>query len=94
MSTDATTDCRHSPCFSSVLWYGTAHSFTESQAGIVAILWQNWQQGTPDVREVYLLNAVGSSSATVANLFRRSSAWGTMIQAGETRLTRRLVALK
>ena len=89
---DATTDCRHSPCFSSVLWFGTSYTFTVKQSGIVRNLWQNWERGTCDVREDFLLESVGSISYGVPNLFKGHPAWQTMIKAGATRRTRRLVA--
>lgn len=82
---------RHSQDFASVVWFGTYYVFTASQARVVAELWAAWRNGTPDVRQDYLLEAAGSESRRLDNLFRGHPAWGAMIQRGPVRGVYRLV---
>src|SRR5690349_14662743 len=46
---------RHGPDFASVAWDGACHTFTPTQARVVAILWAARDNGTPAVRQAYLL---------------------------------------
>ncbi len=92
--TTSTTTCRHSPCFSSVLWYGHSFTFTKTQALIVGILWQAMLDGIPTVRDGVLLDQSGSMAVRLRDVFKRKgkmhSAWGTLIVPGEVRGSRRL----
>lgn len=83
---------QHSEDFRSVLWFGVNYSFTANQAAAVKMLWSNWKNGTPDVGDATLLEAVdhGSPPARLNVLFRDSPAWGTMIVRGATKGTHRL----
>lgn len=76
---------RHGPGFSCCWWYGAYHTFTASQARAVAVLWEAWENDTPDVRQELLLDAAGSESRRLDNLFRGHAAWGTMIVVGPLR---------
>lgn len=76
--------CRHGPDFASVLWYGVRYTFTAAQARAVAVLWEAWRNGTPDVRQETLLEAAGCCGR-MRSLFQDSPAWGTMIVAGESK---------
>lgn len=74
---------RYSPGFGSVRWFhadsppeGTFYSFTGPQAKIVETLWAAWENGTPEVRQEYLLDAAGCQSARIAYLFRQHGASG------------------
>lgn len=73
--------CRHSADFSGVLWYGTYHVFTGSQARVVKALWEAWLNGTPDLRQETLLEVAGREGR-LRSLFQGHPAWGTMIVAG------------
>lgn len=75
---------RHGPDYRSVYWFGTAHPpFTALQAAVVKILWEAWENGTPDVGDAYLLEEAGSaaSAGSVANVFQGHPAWTTMISS-------------
>jgi hypothetical protein len=69
----------HSPDFHSVNWFGTVHVFSKLQADIVRILWENWENGTPAVGLDYIKTHSGSDSDKLASLFKKHSAWKTMI---------------
>lgn len=71
---------RHSPDFRSVKWFGVHYDFNATQAAIVAELWHAWELGTPKVGAGRLLSASDHVTDKVSELFKRSSAWGTMIQ--------------
>lgn len=81
---------RHSPDFTSAVWFGASHAFTASQSAVVRLLWTAWSNGTPDIRHEYLLESVGSAQRRLIKLFGNHSAWGTMIQPGLIRGTCRL----
>jgi hypothetical protein len=81
---------RHSCDFSMVHWYGTDYHFTSAQAAIVAILWQEWLHGTPDVRHETLLEETGSTAKRFADVFKGNPAWGTLIVQGGAKGTARL----
>jgi hypothetical protein len=83
---------RHGPGFRSVYWFGTEYNFTPLQAPVVQILWECWEDGTPDVPDESLRNASGSDNTRLAEIFRGNSAWGAMIVEGATRGTHRLSA--
>lgn len=73
---------RHSPDYCSCHWYGTLYTFSPLQAAVVKILWEAWEQGTPDVRGDYLLENAGSDRDVkrMDSLFQDSPAWNAMIQ--------------
>lgn len=87
---DKPTDAAHSDDFRSVRWFGETYSFSAQQAACIKILWDNWEQGTPDVSGEYLLETCDSSSARVTDLFKRHKAWGAMIASGGSKGTYRL----
>lgn len=70
---------RHSADFTSVLWHGTQYRFTACQGHIVHLLWDAFENGTPDVRQEALLDAAGSESANIIHLFKDHPAWGALI---------------
>ena len=86
----ASTTARHSIDFRSVLWFGTAYSFTASQAACIRILWQAWENGTPDIGQETVTEAAGLDTPRLAPLFRGHKAWGSMIVPGGTKGTYRL----
>jgi hypothetical protein len=42
-------------------------------------LWKDWEEGGPGIAQRRLLEAAGSDSTRLNDLFRRSSAWRTLI---------------
>lgn len=70
---------RHSIDFRSAHWYGTAYSFTANQAAAIRVLWDAWQNETPEVSGETLLEATACEAEEVRHLFRDHPAWGTMI---------------
>lgn len=76
---------RHSPDFRSVHWFGADYAgesgFTPLQAAIVSILWEAWENRTPDVGAAYLLDRAGSarSKQRLDAVFHGHPAWGRMI---------------
>lgn len=74
--------CRHSPDFRSVYWYGEVFTFTGLQAAVVSILWEAWENDTPDVGGEYLLDRAGSSrDSRLDTLFQGHAAWQTLIRS-------------
>lgn len=69
----------HSPDFHVVTWHGQTYAFTPAQGRAVALLWAANQDGTLYVPTRALLKAAGSSGSRVADLFKRSPAWGVVI---------------
>lgn len=70
---------RHSPDFRSVRWFGKTYAFTPAQSVIVRVLWAAWEHGTPKVGAATLLESADMVSDRVADLFKRSDAWGKMV---------------
>jgi hypothetical protein len=87
---------RHSSDFRSVHWYGTNYLFTEAQSKVVAILWKEWENETPNVGHRTLLAKAGSDSDRLQDVFKEKGkphhAWGTMIVTGGSKGTYRLQA--
>jgi hypothetical protein len=81
---------RYSPDFACVAWDGAQHSFTPTQARVVAILWAARANGTPDLRQAYLLTESESDADRLLDVFNGHPAWGTMIVPGPARGTYRL----
>lgn len=80
--------CTHSECFTSVNWYGREFTFTTTQKGVVRRLWEAKENGTPSISDAELLEAAGSVSSRLLDVFRpgskRHESWGTMIiEAGK-----------
>lgn len=84
----------HSEDYRSVLWFGEQHTFTPNQAACVKILWEHWEQGTPDVGNATILDTADVSGNRLDLVFRGRkgyhTAWGTMIVEGKTKGTHRL----
>lgn len=71
---------RHSPDFRSVRWFGVDYAFSPAQSLIVKELWAAWEHGTPKVGAAALLEAADMVSDKISELFKRSEAWGAMVQ--------------
>jgi hypothetical protein len=76
-------DPDHSEDFHFVRWYGQEHTFTHQQAAVVKLLWQAWENGTPDLGKEYLLETSESSTDRLRNIFKEKGgmhpAWDAMI---------------
>ena len=77
---------RHSKDFRSVHWYGDGYSFTPTQAHCIKVLWEAWENGTPDVGQETILEhpEVEAESRRLADVFKGHPAWGKMIVKGGT----------
>lgn len=71
----------HSSDFHSVNWFGTKYCFTSTQAACVKVLWENWEQETPNVGEATILDRAGSSGSRLRDVFQKGKhpAWKRMI---------------
>ena len=82
---------RHSPDFRCVHWFGTKYTFTASQAAIIEIMWNAWEQRTPDISDAHLLERSGlGKGSRLVDIFRNHPAWKRLIVPGERKGTRRL----
>jgi hypothetical protein len=77
---------RHSKDFRSVHWFGVDHSFTPTQAACVKVLWEAWENATPDLGQETILEhpEVEAESGRLVDLFKGHAAWGTMIVKGKS----------
>jgi len=79
-----------------VVWFGKSYAFTAGQqAGVVRVLWENWERGTPNLHQGTIAEDLGVEGAfRLMNVFRQRqavrgrkrrvrytmhAAWGTMI---------------
>jgi hypothetical protein len=81
---------RHGPDFRSVQWFGTVYNFTGAQAAVVGLLWETWENGTPEVGQAWLLEKAGLESKRLVEVFKVAGselhpAWGSMIVQGSTK---------
>jgi len=65
-------ECTHSPDFRTVKFRGKQYIFTQTQAAVVAKLFEAWEDGLPGVSQVELLQAAGSESKRLRDVFRDS----------------------
>ena len=86
-------DCEHSPDFRSVRWFGKGYSFSAIQSDAVEVLWEAWENATPEVGQSYILQKIGSDCDHLKDVFKRHEAWGTMIQPGPKRGAFRLAEI-
>jgi hypothetical protein len=69
----------HSPDFATVRWNGETYTLVGKQRVIVASLWQARENGTPHLTGAFLLEEADSVGSRVADLFKRSPAWGRLV---------------
>lgn len=86
-----TEPARHSFDFRSVHWFGIDYNFTPNQAAAVKMLWEAWENGTPDIGGDTLATKVDSDSRRARDIFKGHPAFGKMICPGTTKGTYRLV---
>ncbi len=87
---DRRSPTRHSTDFRSVHWFGTDYAFTATQAAAIKLLWEAWEDGTPDVGQETLLEAAGSSGNRLRDVFKDNPAWQALVVSasrGTFRLT-------
>jgi hypothetical protein len=87
-------NARHSTDFRSVHWFGTKYSFTPNQAAAVKILWENWENGTPEVGVDTLASEIDSDATRARDIFKGHPALGGMICPGQTKGTYQLIEPK
>jgi hypothetical protein len=80
----------HSLDFRSVHWFGFRYTFSAMQAACIKVLWEAWENRTPEVGDAAILEAAGSDAERLPLVFRNHPAWGTMILEGSTKGTHRL----
>jgi hypothetical protein len=80
----------HSADFCSVMARGESYTFTSRQAQAVQLLWENWEEGTPEVSQHYILEELGSPNSRLRDSFKKSNAWGRLIVSGVRKGTIRL----
>ncbi len=78
---------KHGPGFSSVLWDGASYAFSATQAAVVAVLWEAFEAGTPEVKQELLLDQAGSVGKRIQGVFEGHPAWGTLIVRGRAKGT-------
>jgi len=83
-------DARHSPDFRSVYWFGQEYSFTANQAACVRLLWEAWENGTPELSGAKILEEADIDQDRLSAVFRDHPAWKTMIRPGHTKGAYRL----
>jgi hypothetical protein len=85
---------RHSPDFRSVNWFGVSYAFTPLQAACVRVLWEAWENGTPEVSGERLLESSDTDRDTkrIDTVFQNHPAWKTVIVSGTTKGSYRLCA--
>ena len=81
---------RHSPDFRSVIWFGQTYSFTANQAACVRLLWEAWENGTPELSGAKILEEADIDQDRLSAVFRDHPAWKTMIRPGHTKGAYRL----
>ncbi len=81
----------HSVDFRSLKWFGETYSFTANQAPVVKVLYEHWENGTPDVGSETLLLAVDPKAppARLSVLFQGHPAWNSLIVSGGSKGTYR-----
>jgi hypothetical protein len=74
----------HSPDFRSIDWFGKTYHFTATQAAIVKILWDAWENKAPDIGQAYLLETVESKSDRLLDIFKGHKTYKQLIGPGKT----------
>lgn len=81
---------RHSPDFRSVNINGMEYTFTAGQAACVKILWEAYENHTPEVGQETLLEKSGSAGNRLRDVFKDHSSWQKFIIEGTTKGTFKL----
>jgi hypothetical protein len=77
---------RHSVDFRSVHWFGTDYTFTPTQAGCIKVLWEAWENDTPDIGQAAILVhlEIDSECKRLVDVFKNHPAWKSMVVKGAT----------
>jgi PAS domain S-box-containing protein len=79
---------RHSEDYRSVCWFGEEYVFSPNQAACVRVLWEAWNNQTPYLADGTVLVKAGvGDKQRLRDVFKKHSAWGTMIVQGPQRDT-------
>jgi hypothetical protein len=75
---------RRSMDCASIAWGTQTFTFSPNQAAVVCLLWDAWENGTPDLLDATLLDKCGIETRRLADIFKLGGgaahpAWGTMI---------------
>jgi len=81
---------RHSADFRSVTWFGEKYTFTANQAACIRLLWEAWENDTPELSGSVILETADIAQDRLSAVFRNHPAWGTMIRPGQTKGSYRL----
>lgn len=81
---------RHSLDFRCFYWHDQLFAFTDMQAPMVKLLWEAYENGTPDIGSETLLETVDAKSSRLVDIFRDNPAWGKMIVDGATKGSKRI----
>jgi len=88
---DGKPSASHSDDFRSVRWFGTSYSFRDSEAKVLKVLWEQWENGTPEIGNRTALAKAGLDNERLPDVFKCKGkyhpAWGTMIVPGTTKGT-------
>ena len=87
---NTTAPARHGCDYRSVVWFGTDYTFSSYQAACVAVLWDAWQNGTPEVGDDTVLMKAECETKRLRDMFRSHPAWRNMIIVGKSKGTHRL----
>jgi len=89
-SHDTYEEAHHSADFRSVIWFGQEYTFTANQAACIQMLWEAWENDTPEVSGAMLLENADIDQKRLSAVFRDHPAWQTMICPGRTKGAYRL----
>lgn len=83
---------RHSPDFRSLKWGRQHYTFSGSQAAVVRVLYEAWENGASVVGDDTLCEAADHAAPRerLRDVFKDHEAWNTLIVPGNKRGTRRL----
>jgi hypothetical protein len=83
-------DFIHSDDYRSIKWRGEDYTLTDRQAQTIEILHENYERGTPDISQAYILVKLDSNSKRLGYFFKKSPLWGTLIIRSKQKGTYRI----
>lgn len=85
-------DCfTHSEDYSSVSLRGKRFALTSAQSQVIKTLHESWKEGTPELRQAYVLEKLETPSKRLRDSFKSNpGAWKAFIRRGERKGTVRL----
>ena len=85
-------DYTFSEDFHSAIWFGDNYVFGHDEAECLRILFRNWEKGTPEVSDPYVLGKALIPERRFADVFKNNPAWNKMIVEGSKKGTHRLIS--